>query len=354
MKQKSIFRSVGNFALSVVKSSAIICLCFIVIGLICVAVDKRNERKTLSWMLSHDIEVRNMSRGQFRLYDISQKRYVSGRLDWVVEAGCDPTTAVYSQNNRRGYLSTATGEVIIDANKNNYTRAWVFSEGKAAVVKDGMLGFIDIEGKQVIPFIFPFSENVYDMIGPDCMFHNGYCILTYGDYKMGIIDAAGNWVVEPVYDEIYQVGEYKYYFLRCGESRTLVDGTTLAQVLPSDLDNIQYEPEKGFILTKNGKKWMQDFNGNIVKPFMYDSIDYLYYPASAPASSDSQYVELLSDYAKYYVDSGVGILNRYTGKPVTPAVYDYITMISPHIFSVCCIGQTEEYMIDANGNIVNR
>ncbi|MBQ5692618.1 MAG: WG repeat-containing protein [Alistipes sp.] len=354
MKQKSIFRSVGNFALSVVKSSAIICLCFIVIGLICVAVDKRNERKTLSWMLSHDIEVRNMSRGQFRLYDISQKRYVSGRLDWVVEAGCDPTTAVYSQNNRRGYLSTATGEVIIDANKNNYTHAWVFSEGKAAVVKDGMLGFIDIEGKEVIPFIFPFSENVYDMIGPDCMFHNGYCILTYGDYKMGIIDTTGNWVVEPVYDEIYQVGEYKYYFLRCGESRTLVDGTTLAQVLPSDLDNIQYKPDQGFILTKNGKKWMQDFEGNVILPFMYDYWEYLYYPSSAPASSDSQYVELLSDYAAYHVGQGVGILYRHTGKPITPAIYDYVEMVSPHIFSVCYVDQEEEFLIDHNGNIVNR
>ncbi|MBQ8695615.1 MAG: WG repeat-containing protein, partial [Bacteroidaceae bacterium] len=63
------------------------------------------------------------------------------KIDWV-RYGSD-SIAVYALNGKRGFLNRYTGEIIIDAEKNRYSKAWVFSEGVAAVMKDEMIGFID-------------------------------------------------------------------------------------------------------------------------------------------------------------------------------------------------------------------
>ena len=104
--------------------------------------------------------------------------------------------AVYALPNKRGYINVNTGRIVIDAEVNDYRKAWVFSEGLAAVKRAGKVGFINVENEVVIPFQFDYSYKcrMWDFA---YLFHNGYCIMTNKSGDLGLIDKGGNWVVEP-------------------------------------------------------------------------------------------------------------------------------------------------------------
>ena len=71
-----------------------------------------------------------------------------------------------------------------------------FSDGLAAVNKDGLWGFIDEEGKFVIE---PQFDEVLD-------FKNGIAVVNISNHY-GLIDKTGNWVSEPKFDQIKEFSE---------------------------------------------------------------------------------------------------------------------------------------------------
>lgn len=69
---------------------------------------------------------------------------------------------IYNLNGKRGYYDVSTRRFITDA---EFDHAWIFSEGLAAVAKNGKVGFIDQTGKVVIPFRFeyvPYRDYVFE------------------------------------------------------------------------------------------------------------------------------------------------------------------------------------------------
>jgi hypothetical protein len=137
--------------------------------------------------------------------------------------------------------------------------------------------------------------------------------VSYKDGKMGIIDTAGRWVLEPVYDII--------------------------QSFPDCI-----------FLVKDGKKWQVDLEGNIVQPFLYDGSESLMYPVGVDESGEVRYE--LSDYVKYRVIERYGVMNRITGKILIPAIYEDVNMLSKELFEVQCTSSYEWCLVDKNGNIV--
>jgi hypothetical protein len=81
--------------------------------------------------------------------------------------------------------------------KNNWRREYYFAEGLAGGVKNGKYGFIDCEGKEVIPFI-------YDYVQP---FFGGLAEVNR-NYKLGFIDKTGKEVIPCIYDDINGTFEY--------------------------------------------------------------------------------------------------------------------------------------------------
>ena len=216
--------------------------------------------------------------------------------------------AVYEYFDKRGYINVNNNEVVISARKNDYEKAWSFSEGLAAVMKDGKIGFINEKNEVVIPFEFRYSYQNRCYI-----FEGGRCVVSYKDGKMGIIDTAGRWVLEPVYDII--------------------------QSFPDCI-----------FLVKDGKKWQVDLDGNIVQSFLYDGSESLMYPVGVDESGEVRYE--LSDYVKYEINMCYGIMNRITGKIVLPAIYENVRMLSKELFEVQCTSSYEWCLVDKNGNIV--
>ena len=108
--------------------------------------------------LSDDVVVYYFADDTYRVYNKSTEKYTTPRIDWVTDAASGDSLGVYAVGGRRGYINVKNGEIIINAKTNDYEKAWVFSDGLAAVMKDGKVGFINVDNELVIPFRFDYSD----------------------------------------------------------------------------------------------------------------------------------------------------------------------------------------------------
>lgn len=122
------------------------------------------------------------------------------KFDWTSTSTND-SLGVFCTDKKRGYYNSYTGKIVIPA---QYRRAWVFSEGLAAVQKNGMIGFINRKGEVAIPFKYPYHGNPLSSF----VFDNGHCIVADTTGKCGVINRKGEWIIQPKYDNIDAYEEY--------------------------------------------------------------------------------------------------------------------------------------------------
>ena len=297
--------------------------------------------------LSENVTLRSFSDNKWRVYNKQTGEYTTEKINWVSEAPETDSLAVYALPGKRGYININTGHIIIDAEANDYRKAWVFSDGLAAVMRDGKIGFINDRNDVVIPFQFDYTDKcrMYDF---GYVFYNGYCAMTDADGNLGLIDKNGNWIVEPGYDEIWAPHKSGYRVIVKDGKHGILDSTCTI-VYPAEYGYINIIPD-GFVLNKGGKKWQVDFEGNIVQPFMFDNTYYLKYPIGYNECGEMQFA--FADFLKYEVMNCYGIMNRITGEPVTPAIYSGINMLSKDLFEVQEYDSYDWYLIDTKGNVI--
>lgn len=332
---------------TIVASFLLIALAFAALVAYAIYDDAKGRWYADIW-LSDDVVVYYFADDTYRVYNTSTEKYTTPRISWVASAAEHDSIGVYAIDDRRGFINTKTGDIVINAKSNDYEKAWVFSEGLAAVMKDGKVGFVDANNKLVIPFQFDYSDKcrTYEI---GYLFHDGYCVMTNKDGKFGLIDINGNWVVEPEYDELWNACENGNRIVVNDSKHGLLD-SCFKVLYPTEYFYIDVLSD-GFILTKDGWKWQVDLEGNVVNPFLFDGSRYMEYPISYSDNNGVEYA--LSDYMEYYVNNNSGIMNRITGKPITPALYDDVYMMSDKLFKVQDAETYDWYIIDVNGNRVN-
>ena len=299
--------------------------------------------------LSDSIETHHFRDGKYRVYDRRIGDYTTPKLNWVSEASEGDSLAVYALPHKRGYINVNTGCIEIAAEANDYSKAWVFSEGLAAVMKGDKIGFINAHNEVVIPFQFDYSDKCR-MVDFGYVFHNGYCAMTDVEGRLGLVDRGGNWVVEPSYDEIWAPHTSGYRVVVKDGKHGVLDADC-AVVYPAEYGHIGVVSD-GFVLTKGGRQWQVNFEGNVVQPFMFEDTYDLYYPIGYNESGEMQYT--LADYVKYEIVNSYGILNRITGEPITPAIYSDINMLSSELFEVQEYDRYSWYLLDANGRVISK
>jgi len=101
----------------------------------------------------------------------------------------DPSGALFPVpvNGATGFINDR-GKLVIPA---RYEAALPFSEGLAAVRREGRWGYIDRSGKEVIPCVYRTAES----------FHDGIAIVNTGlpDHPVGVVDTRGAWVIQPAF-----------------------------------------------------------------------------------------------------------------------------------------------------------
>lgn len=298
--------------------------------------------------LSKNVVVRETYDNKYRVYNRSTRKYTTPKVNWVSGASEEDSLVVYALTNKRGYINSKTGEIVIDAEKNDYHKAWVFSEGLAAVMKDGKIGFINSRNEVVIPFKFDYSSKCR-MFNFGYLFHDGYCIMTNKDGDLGLINKSGDWVLQPAYDEIWAPHKSGYRIIGDNGKFGIFD-TMCNEVYPIEYDYIVILSDR-FVLTQGGRKWQVDYQGNVIQSFMFDDSYYLNYPIGYNESGEIEYA--FADYVKYTVMNRFGIMNRITGNPITPALYLDVNMLSKDLFEVQDPESRSWYLLDKQGNVIS-
>lgn len=249
------------------------------------------------------VSIKNTATGKVTIKDI--------KLDWTTSSPND-SLSVYCSEGKRGYYNAYTGEIAIQA---QYRRAWVFSEGLAAVQKNGMIGFIDHKGNTVIDFKYPFHGNPLS----EFTFERGYCVVADTTGKCGVINKKGNWVIKPLYDNVSAYEEYA-------------------------------------IVSKAGVRMQMDYNGSVINSFVLDDISRLTYTIKERFENregELEYIdkEIDTGLFAYRVGGRYGLMDLNCHR-LTEPLYKSITAVDKNMFRATLIDHYSEVILNAKGDVM--
>lgn len=236
--------------------------------------------------------------------------------------------AFFSKDGRYGYIDQA-GQIVIDS---VYDDAGYFEEGLAKVVKSGRTGVINRKGELIVDvkydyvtindsFIFAVCDGkmtCLDRTG-EIIVEQSDNIRVTGEYlcfqegqKTGLLDKEGNLLIEPVYDQIWSLGE-KLFQIKEGElwgvadcsgnvripavyssvfydkyanhaeggmlvlkdadgNMECVDSLDLSKKISCQYDSIDWMDRERAIVRQNGRFGIIDGEGKLIEPLGYDVI----------------------------------------------------------------------------------
>ena len=241
-----------------------------------------------------------------RITDVMrEKEVVDGmKVDGTWKHGMD-SIGIFEKEGKRGFYNLNTNKVLVPA---TYTHAWFFSEGLAAVEKDGKIGFINMKGAVVIPHQFVHRTNDR----PDIVFKDGRCVMANGNGQIGVIDKKGQWVVKPQYEKV-------------------------------DLT------ESGIFATTSNSKLLLSNKGEIIQDDLIVKVEPLtcnvqLKEKDAEGRWRLQDVEMRMDYYVYYTfayNNRCGLMDK-DGNRLTEPVYSKIEALNEHLFSFYLLdGETQ-------------
>ena len=293
-----------------------------------------------------------------RLKDVRTGKYTTPKLQhvFISENSKDSLVVFRTDNHLRGYININTGKIVIPA---QYDRAWNYSEGLAAVIVHGEVLFLNEQGEMAFPATFPFhfddSHDNYSF-----MFHNGLCAMINWEHKWGLINTQGEWVVEPIYNEI-DAPYHGYRRVYDGEHYGLLaqDGSL---ALPVVYNDIRREPVgNGWILVKDGLAWQVDFDLQITVPFLHDGIHTLSYIDSY--DSNEYYDEASDEYKtlkqskprffRFDIGANSGVIDA-NGKVIIPAIFFNVYIVNDQLFEVEVTSSGERLLYDTKGRYVGK
>ena len=330
-----------------------------VVGII-FAIVRYQERQShyTSQKLSKDVSVHRFYYRDRKasVYNERTKKYTIRDLDWVTCADPADTFSVFSRNDKRGYISIMDGKVIIPE---QYEKAWIFSDGVAAAMKDGKIGFINSKNETVLPFQFDYAEGV------SYVFKNGLCTMSDENHACGLIDINGNWVLSPQFDCIWAADDNNLRLVADNGRFGLMD-STFGFAFPIEYDWISTLKDGNYHMIKDGIKRKVSPDGRILQDFVVDHTWALKYPVRIESQmgedrwGDPELIEevanTLSEYLGYRIDYGeekaFGVIQAHTGKIIIPAKYDNVRMVSDKLFEVEDMHDRTSMLIDLEGRII--
>lgn len=130
-----------------------------------------------------------------------RRRAVVKDVDWV-EGSYGDSLWVVAKDGRRAYFNSRSGRMVTPF---VYSKAWVYSEGVAAVVDTcSRVRFIDPAGRPAVDTSFAYDGHR----AVDFVFHRGLCPMYDAEGHAGLIDRQGHWRVAPQYDSVARSGAW--------------------------------------------------------------------------------------------------------------------------------------------------
>lgn len=288
------------------------------------------------------------------LFNEKTKRLVSENtpgLLWIMFTP-DDSLAIGAIWGGRGFFNRFSGKQVLPF---DYTRAWFFSEGVAAVTDNAdNLFFIDKKGNRTMTQTFRYSP---DLRYEGYVFHNGNCLMNNLEGRVGMIDHNGEWKIRPTWDKI--IWRSGYWELRDNGQIQLLD-STLRTIVPkmeatesrlyndgNILVEIPHKPSR--LYTTQGKLISESVIAETYP--LYYRVDHIIDHSSSTPKSDVK----AATCSKYRNFAGeYGLINN-KGRIVTDAIYIDIEAVDYNIFRARLSAYPRDMyvMINANGKEIN-
>ena len=249
------------------------------------------------------VSIKNAATGIVTIKDI--------KIDWTQRSRND-SLAVFCSEGKRGYYNMYTGEIAVPA---QYRRAWIFSEGLAAVQRNGNIGFIDHQGKVVIDFNYPYHGNPLT----EFVFDDGHCVVANAEGKCGVIDKTGKWLIQPEYDNVNVFQEYA-------------------------------------IVTKSGVSMQVTYDGHVLNSFVLDSVYELTYREDERFENREGEIDYVDKTVQtglyaYCVGGRYGLMDGNCHR-LTEPLYSSIRAVNRNMFRACLLDGWSEVILNAKGEVM--
>lgn len=233
------------------------------------------------------------------------------KFDWTSSSPND-SLGVFCSKGKRGYYNSYTGKIVVEA---QYRRAWIFSEGLAAVQKNGYIGFINRKGETVIPFHFPYHGNPLS----EFVFKDGHCVVADTTGKCGVIDREGKWLIKPLYDNISIYEDHA-------------------------------------IVSKAGIRMQVDYDGRVLNAFVLDAIEALTYTEQERFENREGEIEYISKTIKtglfaYRVGGRWGLMDSNCNR-LTEPLYSNIAAVDKNMFRATLLDRYSEVILNSRGIVM--
>lgn len=275
---------------------------------------------------------------------------------WYVEPiGKQDSLVVFSDGKKRGYFNKNTGEVEIPA---IYDKAWIFSDGIAGVLENGVVKFIDQKGNQVI-------ERTFTNTDADYVFHGGFCVVdSDSDHKVGLIDENGTTVFPEEYDKIVYHSAVGFWTVSNDGECGVIDHA-LNPVLPLMDCSIVLTTDGIDVTMADNTIRKYDLQGNMLDDFYITDFEYLEYALEETYQYETQeyenyeyhpvihfeYKQARARFAKYTAGNAMNGLMTLDGHMVTLPKYEDIIAVGPDTY-LCTVSHGHKEIVNGKGEKV--
>lgn len=205
--------------------------------------------------------VKGVLHGEFSLYtengDLRIKgKYINGFLD-------DESNYLIAlekfQDSKEGDKDIKKiNNLLFNNYPDKYDNVWQPKEGLARAKKDGKYGYIDDNGKVIIPFEYEYAEDFNEGLA---IVWKGYKLLADDYFKCGYIDKTGKEVIPIKYDDTYSFRESLAAVKKNGKYGFIDKNEKI--IIPFQYDNASEFNEGLAAVKKNGKLIYIDKTGTI-------------------------------------------------------------------------------------------
>ena len=242
-------------------------------------------------------------------------------IEWL-HVSCGDTIAILAKNHRRAYINLNTAQLITPL---EYERAWEFACDRGIMERHDSLFIFRRDGSQVNTTGLT-ARNQYDYL-----FYCNRLVLNVDYDHVGVLDTAGNWVIDPIYSKIETSYNRRLYNTKLGDECIVYD-FDLKPVLRGAYKAIEIDWSEGLIATEhNGIQHLFDYEGKLVYQVIYKGIETLYYKTGRKETNGSDIYEETDCYVYVDYNNKRGLMDKHY-HVLTPPLFHSIEAQTKHVF----------------------
>lgn len=255
------------------------------------------------------------------IYNPETNEILLDSIEWLhVSAG--DTIAILAKNHRRAFINLNNAQLITPL---DYERAWEFSCDRGIMTRHDSLFIFRRDGSQVNQTGLK-TRNQYEYL-----FNNNHLVLNVDYDHVGLLDTAGQWVLEPVYSKIETSYNRRLYNTKLGDECIVYD-YNLQPILKGAYKAIEIDWSEGLIATEhNGIQHLFDYDGKLVYQVIYKSIEELSYNTHRKDGDDRDIYEETDCYIYVDYNNKRGLMDKHY-HVLTPPLFHSIEAQTKHVF----------------------